>query len=224
MHHIFLLAEPSNQLRALVKEVDQAGLSFKVGNDLPTPEEPGKGPAPDAVLIDLSSLGKVQTRLAIDRCRGFKFPVVVIVAQDQIYDYDPSLNPDDFILCPANPGELAARVRQAIYRVKGPTGQQTLKVADLVIDLEKYDVTLAGRRIPLTYKEFQLLVLLASNPGRVYSRDALLSQVWGYDYLGGTRTVDVHIRRLRSKIEDPDHSFVETIWNVGYRFKVFLDA
>ena len=62
-------------------------------------------------------------------------------------------------------------------------------------------------------------MLLASNPGRVYTREALLSQVWGYDYLGGTRTVDVHVRRLRSKIEDPDHTFVETIWNVGYRFK-----
>ena len=85
--------------------------------------------------------------------------------------------------------------------------------------LDRYDVMMAGRRVPLTYKEFQLLVLLASNPGRVYTREALLSQVWGYDYLGGTRTVDVHIRRVRSKIEDPDHTFVETIWNVGYRFK-----
>jgi DNA-binding response OmpR family regulator len=73
--------------------------------------------------------------------------------------------------------------------------------------------------VSLTYKEFQLLVLLASNPGRVYSRENLLSQVWGYDYLGGTRTVDVHVRRLRSKIESPDRSFIETIYLVGYRFK-----
>ena len=76
-----------------------------------------------------------------------------------------------------------------------------------------------GRRVTLTYKEFQLLALLASNPGRVYTREALLSQVWGYDYLGGTRTVDVHVRRLRSKVESPGRSFIETIWNVGYRFK-----
>ena len=78
---------------------------------------------------------------------------------------------------------------------------------------------MTGRRASLTDKEFQLLVLLASSPGRVYSRDMLLSQIWGYEYLGGTRTVDVHVRRLRSKIEDPDNSFIETIWNVGYRFK-----
>ena len=75
-----------------------------------------------------------------------------------------------------------------------------------------------GRRIALRFKEYQLLRLLAANPGRVYSREALLSQIWGFDYFGGTRTVDVHIRRLRSKIEDADHSFIETIWNVGYRF------
>jgi two-component system alkaline phosphatase synthesis response regulator PhoP len=110
-------------------------------------------------------------------------------------------------------------VKQAVYRVNGPTGPKTLRMGDLSIDLERYEVTVAGRRVSLTYKEFQLLVLLASNPGRVYTRDALLSQIWGYDYLGGTRTVDVHIRRLRSKIEAPGRSFVETIWNVGYRFK-----
>jgi len=72
----------------------------------------------------------------------------------------------------------------------------------------------------LTYKEFQLLVSLAGNPGHVYTREDLLSRVWGYDYLGGTRTVDVHIRRLRSKIEDAEHVFVETIWNVGYKFNI----
>ena len=224
MYHIFLLAEPSNRLRLLVKEIDQAGLSYQIGNDLSAPVDPSSGPATDAVLIDLSSLGTVQTRLVVDQCRDLKLPAVVVVLQEQVYDYDPSLNPDEFILCPLNPGELLVRIQQAIYRVRGPAGQEILKVADLVIDLEKYDVSLAGRRISLTYKEFQLLVLLASNPGRVYSREVLLSQVWGYDYLGGTRTVDVHIRRLRSKIEDPDHSFVETIWNVGYRFKTFPDS
>ena len=96
----------------------------------------------------------------------------------------------------------------------------TLSLHDaLPIYQERYEVTVAGRRVALTYKEFQVLVLLASNPGRVYTREALLSQIWGYDYLGGTRTVDVHIRRLRSKVESPGRSFVETIWNVGYRFR-----
>ena len=72
----------------------------------------------------------------------------------------------------------------------------------------------------LRFKEYELLRLLSSNPGRVYTREALRSQIWGYEYFGGTRTVDVHIRRLRSKIEDADNSFIETIWNVGYRFQI----
>ena len=93
-----------------------------------------------------------------------------------------------------------------------------LRIGELAIDLERYEVTLSGRKVALTYKEFQLLALLASNPGRVYSREVLLSTLWGYDYLGGTRTVDVHIRRLRSKIEASDRVYLETIWNVGYRF------
>ena len=101
----------------------------------------------------------------------------------------------------------------------GPSGPKLLKVGELSIDLERYEVTVSGRRAALTYKEFQLLVLLASNPGRVYTRETLLSQIWGYDYLGGTRTVDVHIRRLRSKLESTGYSIVETIWNVGYRFR-----
>ncbi|MQG14548.1 MAG: response regulator transcription factor, partial [SAR202 cluster bacterium] len=148
-----------------------------------------------------------------------RLPVVAAVPKEAMVDYDPSLNPDEMLFSPVSEAELTARVGQAIYRVSGPAGPKLLKVGDLSIDQERYEVTVSGRRVALTYKEFQLLVLLASNPGRVYTREALLSQIWGYDYLGGTRTVDVHIRRLRSKVESHGHSFVETIWNVGYRFK-----
>ncbi len=80
-------------------------------------------------------------------------------------------------------------------------------------------MSLGERRIDLTFKEYELLRLMASHPGRVFTREALLNEVWGYHYFGGTRTVDVHIRRLRSKIEDSDHAFIETVWQVGYRLK-----
>ena len=177
------------------------------------------GPLPQAVLLDLGSLDTNQSRTLIGQCRELKLPVLAVVPKLRVFEYDPSLNPDEFVLCPFAQEELAARVSQAIFRVNGPSGDQVLKIGQLVIDLEKYEVIMTGRRVSLTYKEFQLLVLLASSPGRVYSREMLLSQIWGYEYLGGTRTVDVHVRRLRSKIEDPDNSFIETIWNVGYRFK-----
>ena len=174
---------------------------------------------PDAVLLDLASLEISEARRAISRCRDRKVPVLAAVPRDAMAHYDPALNPDELVICPTAADELSLRVKQAVYRVNGPSGSHTLSLGDLSIDLERYEVSVAGRRVTLTYKEFQLLALLASNPGRVYTREALLSQVWGYDYLGGTRTVDVHVRRLRSKVESPGRSFVETIWNVGYRFK-----
>jgi len=88
-----------------------------------------------------------------------------------------------------------------------------------VLNLTKCEVSLANNVIPLTFKEYELLKLLATNPGKVFNREALLNRVWGYDYYGGDRTVDVHIRRLRSKIEDATHNFIETVRNIGYRFR-----
>lgn len=174
---------------------------------------------PDAVVIDLASLEISEARRAVGQCRERKVPAVAAVPREQVAQYDPTLNPDELLICPVSDDEFTLRVKQAVFRVNGPSGSHTLSIGDLSIDLERYEVSVAGRRVTLTYKEFQLLALLASNPGRVYTREALLSQVWGYDYLGGTRTVDVHVRRLRSKVESPGRSFVETIWNVGYRFK-----
>ena len=221
MYNIFLLANHGNGLQPLLETVSRAGLSCRFGSELEQVKEAAGSPQTniDAVLLDLESFRPVECQGMVEGCRALKVPVLAVVPGDSVETYDPALNPDEFILTPMQQGELLARVKQAIYRVSGPLGAQLLKIGDLVIDLERYDVLMAGRRVSLTYKEFQLLVMLASNPGRVYTRDVLLSQVWGYDYLGGTRTVDVHVRRLRSKIEDPDHSFVETIWNVGYRFK-----
>ncbi len=219
MYSVLLIANPGNGSHPLAAQISEAGLTCQVDGDLSQYQLATAGPLPQAVLLDLGSLEATQCRPLIGQCRELKLPVLAVVPRNRVLDYDPSLNPDEFILCPFAHEELVARVKQAIYRVNGPSGNQVLKIGQLVIDLEKYEVTMTGRRVSLTYKEFQLLVLLASSPGRVYSREMLLSQIWGYEYLGGTRTVDVHVRRLRSKIEDPDNSFIETIWNVGYRFK-----
>ena len=93
-----------------------------------------------------------------------------------------------------------------------------IRISELSIDSNKYEVKLNEKKINLTFKELELLKLLASNPGRVFSRENLLKNIWDYDYYGGTRTVDVHVRRLRTKIEDHKYNFIETIWNVGYKF------
>ena len=202
----------------MAETIDRAGMSCQIVIDIDQIDENGSTP-PDAVLLDFCSLEQVEARHIIEECHDRKLPVLAAVTRDTLPGYDPSLNPDEVIVSPVSEVELLARVKLAVYRVAGPAGPKLLRVGDLSIDLERYEVNVAGRRVALTYKEFQLLVLLASNPGRVYTREALLSQIWGYDYLGGTRTVDVHIRRLRSKVETPGHAFVETIWNVGYRFR-----
>jgi len=108
---------------------------------------------------------------------------------------------------------------QALRRSGRLDSKDTIRWGDLVIDLANYEVWVGGHRTNLTFKEYALLRFLATHRGRVFTREALLSRVWGYNYFGGTRTVDVHIRRLRSKIEDASHSFIETVRGVGYRFK-----
>ncbi len=220
VYRIFLLSNHDDGASPLAEALSRAGMACKTGADLDGVEEQQTSQQPEAVLLDLADIDLGQARRAVDRCKKMRIPVLAVVPRERVEDYDPSLNPDELIVQPAHEGELLVRIKQAIYRVSGPTGSQILRVGDMTIDLERYDVTVMGRRVSLTYKEFQLLVLLASNPGRVYSRENLLSQVWGYDYLGGTRTVDVHVRRLRSKIEAPGRAFIETIYLVGYRFKV----
>ena len=120
---------------------------------------------------------------------------------------------------PCTPEEVSLRLRIAISRNAPLEASNTITRGDLVIDCDRYEVTLKGFKVDLTYKEYELLKYLASNPGRVFTRESLLRCVWEYDYFGGTRTVDVHIRRLRSKIDDVSNHFIETQWNVGYRFR-----
>ena len=126
----------------------------------------------------------------------------------------------DFICNPFSANELIMRVDRILNFNGHSTSEGIIRSGDLTIDQVRYEVSVANRKIILTFKEYQLLCLLASNPERVYSRENLLSLIWEYDYFGGTRTVDVHIRRLRGKLEDANHLFIETVRNVGYRYHI----
>jgi DNA-binding response OmpR family regulator len=167
----------------------------------------------------MASLSDSDLRHCLERCSQLRIPVIGLVPEDHLADLDESLGLDDFVVSPPSPPELVVRARRVLKRSKSPDADNVIRNGDLDIDPTSYEVSLKGRPVNLRFKEYELLRLLATNPGRVYTRESLLSQIWGYDYFGGTRTVDVHIRRLRSKIEDADHSFIETIWNVGYRFR-----
>jgi DNA-binding response OmpR family regulator len=132
---------------------------------------------------------------------------------------------DDVILDTAGPAEIDARIRVAIGKLQAlriaadPTSGE-IKSGDVVIDEKTYTAKVKGRALDLTYKEFELLKYMAQHPGRVFTRSQLLQEIWGYDYFGGTRTVDVHIRRLRSKLGTEFESIIGTVRNVGYRFTV----
>ena len=169
-------------------------------------------------ILDTEAMSASELHRCGLRCRESELPVVALVSEERIYDLAAAEGIDDFLVTPASRVEVLVRAERVLAATRGPEGPDVIRAGDLVVNPAAYEVTLKGRRVPLRFKEYELLRLLAANPGRVYTRETLLSQVWGYDYLGGTRTVDVHVRRLRSKIEDSERSYIETVWNVGYRF------
>jgi DNA-binding response OmpR family regulator len=127
---------------------------------------------------------------------------------------------DDFLLVPVVPAELYARLRQLDWRFAAFAAGEQIKAGDLLIDLAGYEAHLRDRKLELTHQEFELLKFLARHPGKVWTREQLLSKVWGYRYFGGTRTVDIHVRRLRAKLGAGADSMIETVRNVGYKLIV----
>jgi len=145
-------------------------------------------------------------------------PVIALLSREALDSPSIGQELDDFVVEPFDVAEVAARARRVLWQRRKADDQDLIEHGDLVIDLVKCRVSLNSKCVSLTFKEYELLKFIASNKGRVFTREALLNQVWGYDYYGGDRTVDVHIRRLRSKLEDSTHIFIETVRNIGYRF------
>jgi DNA-binding response OmpR family regulator len=165
------------------------------------------GAAPGSETRSLPQRLKAQTRL----------PVVTLLSNESLDVLDSAVDMDDFVMAPWNTTELIARVRRILQRKPDANNKDLIKCGDLTIDLAKCEVVFRNRLVELTFKEYELLRFLVSNKGRVFSREALLNSVWGYDYYGGDRTVDVHIRRLRSKLDES--GCIETVRNIGYRFR-----
>jgi len=145
-------------------------------------------------------------------------PVIALLPEALLEKADLSIDADDFAAFPYDARELALRINRVVRKPPRHEGGEQIKCNGLTIDLATCEVTVNGALVELTFKEYELLKLLAANRGRVYTREVLLDKIWGYDYFGGDRTVDVHIRRLRSKIEDATNTYIETVRNIGYRF------
>ena len=200
-----------------LNSLSQSGINYSVIATKSDIEKIDTDNLPQIYLIDCNNLDLTQIQYALEQCHITKTPTLLL-----IWGFESNLNHmnyDDFIMMPSNNFELLIRVKKLISKSKAISDPNLINVRGLTINKSTYEVTVYNQRIPLRFKEYEMLVLMATNVGKVYSREDLLSQIWGYDYFGGIRTVDVHIRRLRSKIEDGENIFIETVWNVGYRFK-----
>lgn len=151
--------------------------------------------------------------------QGLELPLLMVLTEGGLAAISPDWQVDDIILDSASPAEAQARLRLLIdSRPAEENNPLLLRAGDLTLDEASYSARLQGSPLNLTYKEFELLKFLMQHPGRVFTRAQLLAQVWGYDYYGGTRTVDVHIRRLRSKLGADHEQLISTVRNVGYSF------
>jgi two-component system alkaline phosphatase synthesis response regulator PhoP len=217
-----LLVDASEEMRPLAAALEAAGYAVDYAA-LADVLEGAASETPAAMLINM--LGRPADAPAVrNLLRSSDLPdgvaALALLGPEQVGDIDIGAGFTDFLVVPVRDEEAIARVRRAIWLKSGVEGDNTLHAGDLRIDIENYKVYVAGNPVDLTYKEYELLRFLATNRDKVFTREALLNRVWGYDFYGGARTVDVHIRRLRSKIEDRTHTFIETVRNVGYRFHI----
>ena len=171
-------------------------------------------------VVDAAESGRLSDLLSEIRskpsCR--ELPLIILIKEAALKEIQGVSGVEDFLLAPADPEFLEVRIRFVLKRLNHLAPGTGIRIGSLNLDPDRYELTLDGEPLELTYKEFELFKFLATHPGRVYSRDQLLNQVWGYDFIGGTRTVDVHIRRLRAKLGPKYATLIDTVRNVGYKF------
>jgi len=227
MHNILIVTNEMDRVRDLSSGLSRLGFSCTACIYVDDVLEQDSRQSFNIVLVDITAISthgdsawKWFRKLKLKRL----LPVIGIVSASTLHLVLQEQGLEDFILKPWDLDELAARIHRAISKTSKPVEDSAIIIGDLTIDPVRCEVDLGGRMLALTFKEYELLKLLATSKGRVFTREALLNEIWGYDYYGGDRTVDVHIRRLRSKIEDPEHSFIETVRNIGYKFKGIAPA
>jgi DNA-binding response OmpR family regulator len=217
---LLLLADAASEQTEVLPALGLLGHSVRVLQTEPTALL--DGPATDAVLVDARrELSSARGSCRLLRAAGLSCPLLAVLTEGGLAGLSADWMIDDVLLETAGPAEVEARLRLALARANQPDADAhagKLRAGDLVIDEASYTARVHGHALELTYREFELLRFLAQHPGRVFSRGQLLQEVWGFDYLGGTRTVDVHVRRLRAKLGPEHETLIGTVRGVGYRF------
>jgi two-component system phosphate regulon response regulator PhoB len=224
MKPILIIEDEKDIVDLVVYHLRQSGFSVISALDGPSGLELAKKERPSLVILDLMLPGMDGK----DICRALKsnpltqsIPILMLTAKAEEVDrvIGLELGADDYVTKPFSPRELVLRVKAILRRKEvAQEGEKVIQIGDLLVDIDRHHVSVKKRSIPLTSTEFKLLVELASNRGRVQTRERLLDKVWGYTYEGYARTVDTHIRRLREKL-GPSGDYIETIRGMGYRFR-----
>jgi DNA-binding response OmpR family regulator len=221
LSRVFIISNESEPIRKLRTDLTQRGLDCLIVPSKDGAIEQIARQSPGLLLLDANeaTIGSEVWELAKRMRQEMNIPLIALISREKIHGFDLSTGIDDFVVKPWEATEVIIRIKRILGQKDSIDSEDIIRCGDLVIDSVKCEVSLSGKPIILTFKEYQLLKFLANNKGRVFTRDVLLDKVWGWDYYGGDRTVDVHIRRLRSKIEDSTHTFIETVRNIGYKFK-----
>ncbi len=176
---------------------------------------------PDLILLDVMMPGMDGYQVCAEIRKTSRVPVIMLTAKGETFDkvLGLELGADDYIVKPFDPKELVARVKAVLRRYEPQQEEgDILRFPNLEINISNYSVTYHGRGLEFPPKEFELLFYLAKHPNRVFTREQLLDQIWGYEYVGDTRTVDVHVKRIREKLNQEDEWGIRTVWSVGYKF------
>ncbi|KPK24508.1 MAG: hypothetical protein AMJ70_01785 [Dehalococcoidia bacterium SG8_51_3] len=221
MLKVLIIANETEQARRLRAELVQRRFEGLIvaHNDEAIEQIAGQSHAVSLLDMDEATTGSAGWELAQRMRQDMSIPLIAIISREKLNSLDSSDSVDDFVVKPWDVNEVTARIKRILTQKGRTESEDVIRCGDLVIDSAKCEVSLCGKPVILTFKEYQLLKFLANNKGKVFTRDVLLNKVWGWDYYGGDRTVDVHIRRLRGKIEDSTHTFVETIRNIGYKLR-----
>ena len=225
MQKTILIVEDDSNIRELLRlYLEQEGYKIEAAQDGQEGLRAFKRIHPDLVLLDLMMPVMDGTQVIKEIRAVSKTPVIMLTAKSDTFDKVAGLDlgADDYITKPFETRELIARIRAVLRRYGENEAPKKLEFDNLIIDKESYNIVVKGEKMEIPPKEIELLNFLASHPGTVFTREQLLEQVWGYDFFGDSRTVDVHVKRLREKLTDSESLgwSLKTVWGVGYKFEV----
>jgi len=221
LHKVLIIAKETAEIRELNSGLNNMGFDCSVTYDGSNFSSKLTKQACDVLLVDIDgSSASDQPESMLEQLGELRMtrnlPAIALISGEELSRLDSNLGIDDFVVKPWNISEVVTRAKRVIKQTK-IQGRDLIKHGDLMMDIAKCEVSIGGKQLALTFKEYELLKFLARNKGRVFTREVLLNEVWGYDYCGGDRTVDVHVRRLRSKLEDSTNIYIQTVRNIGYK-------